>query len=302
MRARNSRIPGILILLGFLSCTPVEHPVEQPHFETVGSRLRAKIESDRGLSQFSCRQEILCGSSVIPVFYRRRGFVPAWSKEDGPLPQADSLIATIRESKREGLNPHDYHLDTIEFLLSDRKEKRVAKTPIDPEKEADLDLLLTDAFLLYGSHLLSGRVDPETLHADWIAYSPSTDLAALLQSALDGNKVGETLKELRPPRPGYSGLQDALTRYRDLEQNGGWPKIPAGATLRKKDRAERVNLLRNRLAITGDLDPSAAEDPSLLDDAVETAVRRFQRRHGLAVDGVVGRHTLAALNVPVEKR
>ncbi|HSL99074.1 MAG TPA: L,D-transpeptidase family protein, partial [Candidatus Limnocylindria bacterium] len=46
----------------------------------------------------------------------------------------------------------------------------------------------------------------------------------------------------------------------------------------------------------------AAEDPSLLDDAVETAVRRFQRRHGLAVDGVVGRHTLAALNVPVEKR
>ncbi|MDH3238977.1 MAG: hypothetical protein OEM47_10740, partial [Deltaproteobacteria bacterium] len=74
MRAMNSRIPGILILLGFLSCTPVEHPVGQPYPETVGSRLRAKIESDRGLSQFSCRQEILCGSSVIPVFYQRRGF------------------------------------------------------------------------------------------------------------------------------------------------------------------------------------------------------------------------------------
>ena len=302
MRARNSRIPGILILLGFLSCTPVEHPVEQPHFETVGSRLRAKIESDRGLSQFSCRQEILCGSSVIPVFYQRRGFVPAWSKEDGPLPQADSLIATIRESEREGLKPYDYHLDTIESLLSDRKEKRVEKTPFDPEKEADLDLLLTDAFLLYGSHLLSGRVDPETLHADWIAHSPSADLAALLQSALDGNKVEETLKELRPPRPGYTGLQDALMRYRDLEQNGGWPKIPAGATLRKRDRAERVDMLRNRLAITGDLDPSEAEDLSLFDDAVETAVRRFQRRHGLADDGVVGPDTQAALNVPVEER
>jgi len=88
MRVMNSRIPGILILLGFLSCTPVEHPVERPYSESVGSQLRAKIESDRGLAQFSCRQEILCGSSVIPVFYKRRGFSPAWSKEDGPLPQA----------------------------------------------------------------------------------------------------------------------------------------------------------------------------------------------------------------------
>lgn len=58
MRAANSKLPGILILLGFLSCTPMEHPVEQPpvgqlHSEKVGSRLRAKIEADRGLSQFS---------------------------------------------------------------------------------------------------------------------------------------------------------------------------------------------------------------------------------------------------------
>jgi murein L,D-transpeptidase YcbB/YkuD len=302
MRVMNSRIPGILILLGFLSCTPVEHTVERPYSESVGNHLRVKIESDRGLSEFSCRKEILCGSSVIPVFYRRRGFSPAWSREDGPLPQADSLVSTIRESEREGLKPYDYHLDTIESLLSDRKGKRTDKTPFDPEKEADLDLLLTDAFLLYGSHLLSGRVDPETLHADWIANSPSADLVALLQSALDGNKVEESLKELRPPGPGYTGLQDALLRYRDIEQNGGWPKIPAGGTLRKGDRGERVSLLRTRLAITGDLEASAVENPSLLDDAAETAVRRFQRRHGLADDGIAGRNTLTALNVPVEER
>jgi L,D-transpeptidase YcbB len=303
MRVKNSRIPGILILLGFLSCNPVEqHPVDRPYSETVGNHLRAKIESDRGLSRFSCRQEILCGSSVIPVFYQRRGFAPAWSKGDGPLPQADSLIATIRESEREGLKPRDYHLDTIESLLSDRKEKRVVKTPFDPEKEADLDLLLTDAFLLYGSHLLSGRVDPETLHADWIAHSPSADLATLLQSALDGNKVESSLKELRPAGPGYTGLQDALFRYRNIEQNGGWPRIPDGSTLRKGDRGERVSLLRKRLGITGDLDPSAVEAPPLFDDAVETAIRRFQQRNGLADDGVVGRYTLATLNVPAGER
>ncbi|NNG46684.1 MAG: hypothetical protein HKM86_06175, partial [Deltaproteobacteria bacterium] len=118
MRAIIKGTLGILFLVVLLACTPaeqpvrqpVEQPVWQPYSETVGSRLRAKIESNRGLSQFSCRQEILCGSSVIPVFYQRRGFSPAWSGEDGPLPQANSLIETIRESEREGLNQYDYHL------------------------------------------------------------------------------------------------------------------------------------------------------------------------------------------------
>jgi murein L,D-transpeptidase YcbB/YkuD len=302
MRAMNCRIPSILILVGFLACTPAEQPVEKPYAEMVGSRLRAKIESDRGLSQFSCRQEILCGSSVIPVFYQRRGFAPAWSGDDGPLPQADSLMATIRESEREGLNQYDYHMDTIESLLSDRREKYTAKTPIDPEKEADLDLLLTDAFLLYGSHLLAGRVNPETLHTDWVAYNPGTDLAALLESALAGDNVATTLLGLLPPHPGYAGLQNALMHYRNLASRGGWPVIPPGENLRKGHRSDRVGLLRNRLAITGDLDMSIAEESSPFDEALETAVRRFQRRHGLADDGVVGRDTLAALNVPVEER
>ena len=46
----------------------------------------------------------------------------------------------------------------------------------------------------------------------------------------------------------------------------------------------------------------AGDDPLRYDDALQSAVRRFQARHGLEVDGVVGRATLAALNVPVAAR
>ena len=295
-------IPGILLLLGLLSCTPEPAPVVQDIPGEVGSRLRIKVESGRGISQFTCRQEILCGSSVIPLFYERRGFSPAWSGRDGRFPLADSLIAAIRESDREGLNPYDYHLAGIEPLLADSRRKRAEREPYNFETGADLDLLLTDAFLLYGSHLLAGRVDPETLHADWIAYNPSTDLASLLESALAGDNVADTLWSLRPPHPGYAGLQTALAQYRELAGHGGWPVFPPGESLRKGDRGDRVDLLRKRLSTTADLDPPAEEGEALFDEALEAAVRRFQRRHGLEDDGIVGRETLAALNVPVEDR
>lgn len=302
MRSVTRWIPGILFLLGLLSCTPEGIPAGQDVTGEVGSRLRIKIESARGISQFTCRQEILCGASVIPVFYERRGFAPAWSGRDGRFLPADSLITAIRVSDREGLSPSPYHLAGIEPLLAASREKRAEGEPYDPEIGADLDLLLTDAFFLYGSHLLAGRVDPETLNASWIAYNPSRDLASLLESALAGDNVADTLRSLRPPHPGYGRLQTALAKYRELAGHGGWPVIPPGESIRKGDLGDRVDLLRKRLAATGDLDLPAGEVEQPFDEELEAAVRRFQRRHGLEDDGIVGRETLAVLNVPVEER
>jgi L,D-transpeptidase YcbB len=58
--------------------------------------------------------------------------------------------------------------------------------------------------------------------------------------------------------------------------------------------------LRRRLHAGGDL--AAAEDGDVFDAELESALRRFQARHGLEADGAVGRASLAALNVPVAER
>src|SRR5690606_30671644 len=58
-----------------------------------------------------------------------------------------------------------------------------------------------------------------------------------------------------------------------------------------------------RLAVTGDLGADdAAAVGDVFDEVLEQAVRRFQRRHGLTADGIVGPATYAALNVPIEDR
>ncbi|NIO06699.1 MAG: L,D-transpeptidase family protein, partial [Deltaproteobacteria bacterium] len=72
--------------------------------------------------------------------------------------------------------------------------------------------------------------------------------------------------------------------------------------MEKDDRGPRVSALRSRLIASGDLDGSPERDYDLFDEALEWGVRRFQKRHGLKVDGIVGSRTLKTLNVPVEER
>lgn len=99
------------------------------------------------------------------------------------------------------------------------------------------------------------------------------------------------------------GLEKALARYHHLAAQGGWPQVPAGPTLREGDMDVRIPLLRKRLTASGDLPaPTEEEYFFLFDETLREAVQRFQIRHGLIADGVVGTKTLTELNVPVSER
>ncbi len=114
-------------------------------------------------------------------------------------------------------------------------------------------------------------------------------------------------------------MAGAVARHEAIAAAGGWPSVPAGASLKPGATDGRVPTLRHRLVVSGDLagpapagavyDPApagAVYDPApagaVYDPALIAAVEAFQARHGLAIDGVVGPQTLAALNEPVENR
>jgi L,D-transpeptidase YcbB len=95
-------------------------------------------------------------------------------------------------------------------------------------------------------------------------------------------------------------IKEAALSYSDLAVRGGWPTIPADAKFALGVAGSNDDLLRRRLLISGDL--AADQASGLFDEIVAEGVMRFQARHGLAPTGTVNPRTLAALNVPVQKR
>jgi len=101
-------------------------------------------------------------------------------------------------------------------------------------------------------------------------------------------------------------LTDSIERHERLAKQGGWPSVPTGRTVRPGDSDERVPAVRRRLYVSTDLPESGlgsfwASDLTY-DGNLEAAVRRFQERHGLRVNGRIDRPTVDAMNVPVSAR
>ena len=95
--------------------------------------------------------------------------------------------------------------------------------------------------------------------------------------------------------------EEAIDRYAGIVGRGGWPQVTGVSVLRLGDRHPSVSALRARLVASSDIDPNAVGN-DIYDSYVEAAVRRFQLRHGLTVDGVIRAETLGALNVPAPVR
>jgi murein L,D-transpeptidase YcbB/YkuD len=241
--------------------------------------------------------------TMLSNFYEKRNFTPVWSQDNGLTPQADQLIRIIENAELDGLTSEDYHLDRLKSLNADINYSLTQKQPIDPKKQADMDVLLTDAFLLFSSHLLSGRVTPNDVDSTWLFFDPVSDIEEVLNSNAYSTQIESFFDGLRPANAAYYRLRDVLQHYIGIQKNGGWPSIPSGPSLRIGDMSERADKIRKRLIVTADIDlPARNNKTTVFDESLMKGVQHFQQRHGIEPDGVVGLSTLAAMNVPVEER
>jgi murein L,D-transpeptidase YcbB/YkuD len=241
---------------------------------------------------------------TIERLYRLAGYRPLWVSATGLNAQGTVLLKALRNAHAEGLDPNDYLNPS--WLMDGVDPVILTGTiyPSDLKQRIQMDVMLTDALIRYASHLSRGRL---TRHA----FTPPKrtdhvrdikDLTGELATAVKAGRLIAGLDNLQPQQNAYQRLKSALRQYEQVQIVGGWPVIPPGPSLRRGDQGLRVSVLRRRLFLSGDLLRMPPLGIDRYDRPLEAAVMRFQYRHGLEPDGIVGPRTLAALSVSVNAR
>jgi murein L,D-transpeptidase YcbB/YkuD len=220
----------------------------------------------------------------LAAVYGARAFAPLWSDE-----RAAAVTRVVEAAGADGLDPAAYQGAAL-------AAHAVAQTP---DEIAARDLLVTGAVLAWVIDMHRGVAPPRP--SDEAAVEPrAIDAVASTIAAAEAPDTAAYLGSLAPRHPGYARLRAALAAHRALAAAGGWPAVPDGPSLRPGDADPVIAIVRQRLAVTGEL--AVANDAPLYDAELETAVRAFQRRHGLEPDGVVGHATRVALGTTVDQR
>jgi murein L,D-transpeptidase YcbB/YkuD len=97
----------------------------------------------------------------------------------------------------------------------------------EPTNKANYDLLLTGAFLLYCSHLQSGKVNPKTISPEWHVIRREGEPVLTFKQALLTNQLTNTLYNVLPTHPEYQSLKESFQICASLLKQP-WNLIPAG--------------------------------------------------------------------------
>lgn len=226
----------------------------------------------------------------IRQFYTERKNAYAWYDGRGIIEQADNLYARIREMENDGIEDSVPYMEKFNSLM-DRPNRK--------DNRQELELMLTSQYFVLANQAWKGLTDAEIRRLGWFIPRKKVSYVSFLDSQLSSDE--DEFLEAEPVNPQYEALKNQLSKYRELDTmtakvNFTVPKKP----IKPGDSSALIPLIRERLVRLGDLREN--NQSNIHDASLEAAVKSFQDRHGLEVDGIIGKSMIDELNVPISKR
>jgi murein L,D-transpeptidase YcbB/YkuD len=241
----------------------------------------------------------LCKADV-KAFYDSSSYAPAWVRNRQPSAAALQYIAMFQQATEKGLVPEDYDAS----LWADRLN-RLKNSPTDADL-AKFDAALTVSLMRYVRALNVGRVNPKMPGRQVNIRDQKVDMAVFVHQQLENAAdPAAEMKAVEPPWPGYWRTLDWLHRATAIvkEDTGGLLPVPQKPVLPGQPYAS-VPRLTALLRLIGDLAADVQVDPNsgVYGGALVDAVKQYQDRHGLDVDGKLSASVVNDLNVPLSRR
>lgn len=229
--------------------------------------------------------------AALKALYRNQHYL--WLDQQQLSAHAHDALDFIAAATRHGLKRDDYHWTELQQL----------DPATDIKTAQQFDLLLSDGLLKLIDHLQHGKLHALSADPTWFIEQPETNSIEFLQQALLLPHLKTQLNNLIPNSEEYRQLSLALTRYQSYVDRGGWSEIPTTPLLRPSDSHPSLALIQQRLAFEDNyltLTHSLSSD--VYDPLMEQAVKRFQKKYNLKVDGIIGSETRREMNVPATER
>jgi murein L,D-transpeptidase YcbB/YkuD len=223
----------------------------------------------------------------------------AWTTNGVPTQQARALIQSLQRAEEQGLEPEDYDASR----WTERLARFASANPVSSEDLARFDLALTVSALRYVSHVHHGRLNPADFQSGF-KRAPFDAAGFLKREVVAAADVSAALAQAEPTWPGYRRALGALHDYLVMARGGGGDPIPRGDKDVYPDSSYAgVMQIAARLRRTGDLgaDVKIAR-LEIYEEPLVSAVKHFEGRNGIEVDGILGLDTYSKLDTPFGQR
>jgi len=240
--------------------------------------------------------------------YKRLLYMPLWTKEYDLSQAAQDLFSYIERDQTLNHNGKLYN-DT---LMLHEKAEMLYMNGASLTDKVSLEFKISQIYEGYINYLYFGSINwgafkarisnlmIDDVHTDWVLHRPQVEPIMLAESILFGTDLKNALDKYIPTNYRYRALQKALIRYMDIKREGGWQKVTLKTSKLKANHHDvGVPSLRYRLSITGEY-KGELSDSTLYDKELVSAVKKFQKNHGLIANGVVRSSTLKELNKNVD--
>ena len=216
-----------------------------------------------------------------------------WLNNEQLNSHAHDALEFISSASQHGLNPKHYHFTKLTQLAFS----------IDSTTAKYFDHLLTDGLLKLIHDISIGRLQANQADPEWFIPQKDFNSIAFLQQALLAPHLKAQLDSLLPSTTEYHKLTATLSRYQSYVNRGGWSDIPPMPLTRPGEWHKYIPMIRARLDFEDqELVLTAKKNNNYYDLFLEQAVRNFQNKHGLKVDGIIGSETRKSMNISANER